>query len=184
MPYASKIWESFVQQTRHNSPKHPKETIKQCMPAKNSANVTANPHFPQNSNTKVASPTKRLFKTYNTILYVCYTIQQHSICIANNKPNDHNLIKKNRTTVITIRVTVSNSNRQTFGTQPTNIYTAHIHAGCFNSSWQTLRPIPTNNQARTASRQIATNSQPQTLPKATTLHSTFQRKATCARANW
>ena len=47
LPYASKIWKCFAQQTRHNSTKHPKETIKQCIPAKNSANITAKRSFSQ-----------------------------------------------------------------------------------------------------------------------------------------
>lgn len=37
----------LYKKTRHNSPKHPKETIKQCIPAKNSANITAKRSFSQ-----------------------------------------------------------------------------------------------------------------------------------------
>ena len=119
-----------------------------------------NAHFPKNSNTKAASSTKRLFKTYNNILYICYTIQQYNTCMANNNQNNNNLIKKNRTTVITIRVAVPNSNRQTFSSQPTNIYTAHIHAGCFNSSWH----IPSDTNKQSGSHCFTSNCNQQPTP--------------------
>lgn len=72
------------------------------------------------------------------------------------------IIKKNRTTVATIRVAVSNSNRQTFGTQPTNIYTAHIHAGCFNSSWN----IPSDTNKQSGSHGFTSNCNQQQTPNA------------------
>ena len=71
------------------------------------------------------------------------------------------IIQKKRTTVITIRVAVSNSNRQTFGTQPTNIYTAHIHASCFNSSWN----IPSDTNKQSGSHYFTTKLQPTASPK-------------------
>lgn len=80
--------------------------------------------------------------------------------MANNNQNNNNLIKKNRTTVITIRVAVPNSNRQTFSSQPTNIYTAHIHAGCFNSSWH----IPSDTNKQSGSHCFTSNCNQQPTP--------------------
>ena len=95
------------------------------------------------------------------------------------------IIQKKRTTVITIRVAVSNSNRQTFGTQPTNIYTAHIHAGCFKLK---LANIPYDKNKKSGSHCLTSNCNQQQTPNVSNsnllaLHIPTQGKLVL-EANW
>lgn len=128
-----------------------------------------NAHFNQKlqyTNTSI-KPSSRL-KIHNNILYVCYTIQQYNTCMDNNKPNYHNLIKKTHNSD-THPNCCFNSNRQMFGTQPTNIYTTHIHACCFNSSWN----ISSDTNKQSGSHRFTSNCNKQANPQR------FQQQPPC-----